>query len=138
MRDIYQSNLLASATAISLQDNDQLSGIWDCKWKIPVNRIIDKAITLKIDKSSGRSFKCRQTLASPQCARNWPLRGKITGNKLSYTLSPATATSAASCKFSKRYEGELYEINKLTKILDLKFYGIGYHDNGQMRCTKQN
>lgn len=136
--NIYKGNLLASTDAISLQDKDSLSGSWDCKWKIPGNRVLEKVITLKINRTSDRSFKGTQSLASPQCTRAWPLRGKISGNKMSYTLSPATATSAAACKFGKRYEGKLYEMDTSIKILDLKYFGIGYQDNGQMRCKKQN
>ncbi len=140
--NIYQGNLLASASPINLQSNDQLisqlGGNWQCKWRDTANNVLEQVINLTINKVTNRSFRGTQTLASPLCPRSWPLKGKLSGDNLSYVLSPSAANSAAACKYNKRYVGKLYAVTSSTTLLDMKYSGVGYQDNGQMRCKKLN
>ena len=92
LKDIFKSGLLAGAQEINLRNAEnvatKLGGGWECKWKATHTKVMDTVVQLKVDQVSGRSFKLKQSQASPLCANALSAKGKFNSKNISPNINP--------------------------------------------------
>ena len=141
LTDIFQSGLLSGAQEINLRSVDnvaeKLGGNWECKWKATHKKVMDIIVRLKVDQVSDRSFKLKQSQASPLCANALVAKGKFNSKNITYLLHPRVVVSGA-CKFSKSYSGKYFELKSGSPVLEFNYTSGFSADFGKMRCRKVN